>query len=316
MLSLKVLNKDSYPIAVIKEEKKVLETVYFTEPKRSSPDQKIPFEKQAEEYLDSSSKHNEYHLAQGYTFEVVPTITVNSGTQPRFVNYYLSASNSGKSFQIAALCRRYLQMYPKNLIAYASANPIEKDINYDDIRDKIHVVDVLNLESQIDFQDEQYRNSLWIFDDCDSGFSASMDDLDERLTSAELDKLTVTEKQKALNMLKKKIEIASEWINKSIKSFMMNGRKMSQSLCIVGHKPFEGRGENQIINESTGVVIFPASVKKNTLEDFLVKKLSFGKKEAADLLYENKWYRYEWCYISHRTSVPFVMSEYFIKLYP
>lgn len=205
MLSIKPISDDSYPIALLKEKKKVLETIYFTEPTRKNKTQKIPFEKQIEEFLASpSDKENVYRLGEGYTFEMAPTITELSDTNPRFINFYLSASNSGKSFQIAQLCRRYLQMFPKNLIAYASANPIENDVNYDDIRDRIRVVDVLNLESQIDFQDEQYRNSLWIFDDCDSGFSASMEDLDARLTKEEMDKLTVTEKQKALAMLKKR----------------------------------------------------------------------------------------------------------------
>ena len=315
MLSIKEITNDSYPIAVLKRKSKVMETIYFTEPTRKTNSQKVPFEKQIAEYLEDSTDES-YKLSEDYSFEMVPTISKDSGTNPRFINFYLSASNSGKSFQIANLCRRYLQLFPDNLIAYASANPIENDINYEDIKDKIKVVDVINLESQIDFQDEQYRNSLWIFDDCDSGFSVSMEDLDERLTPEELKKMTVTDKQKALNMLKKKCEIASEWVNKSIKSFMMNGRKMKQSLCIVGHKPFEGRGENQIINEATGIVLFPTGIRKNILQEFIEKKLSFTKEDAHDILYNRPWYRYDWLYISHRSSVPFIITEDTIKLYP
>ena len=314
MLSIQPLTDDSYPIALLKEKKKVLETIYFTEPTRKNKTQKSPFEDQIKDYLESKNGHA-YTLKEEFTFEMAPTITVNSGSNPRFINFYLSASNSGKSYQIAQLCRRYLQLHPDNLIAYASANPIENDVNYDDIRDRIEVVDVLNLESQIDFQEEQYRNSLWIFDDCDSGFSANMEDLDARLTKEEMDKLTVTEKQKALAMLKKKCEIATEWINKSIKSFMMNGRKMKQSLCIVGHKPFEGRGENQIINEATGIILFPTGLRRNILERFIAEKLSFTKEEADEIINKQDWYRYDWLYISHRSSTPFTVTQETIKLF-
>lgn len=315
MLSIKPLGDDSYPIALLKQKKKVIETIYFTEPTRKIKKQKTPFEEQIEEYLETSES-DEFELKEEYCFEMLPNITETSGTNPRFINFYLSASNSGKSYQIAQLCRRYLQMYPNNLIAYASANPIENDVNYDDIRDKIRVVDVINLESQIDFQEEQYRNSLWIFDDCDSGFATSMEDLDKRLTREELDKLTVVDKQKALSLLKRKCEIATEWINKTIKSFMMNGRKMQQSMCIVGHKPFEGRGENQIINEATGIVLFPTGIRKNILEKFINEKLSFSKEEAHSMLYDNQWYRYDWLFISHRSSTPFIITQERIKLYP
>lgn len=173
----------------------------------------------------------------------------------------------------------------------------------------------MNLESIIDFKDPDYLNSLWIFDDCDSGFSASMEDLDERLTPEELKNLSVTDRQKASKMLKAKAETASEWISKSVQSFMMNGRKMNQSVCIVGHKPFEGRNENKIVNEANGVVLFPASIKKNVLEEFIVKKLSFDKEDARSLMRDLKWYQYDFLYISHRTSVPFVITSEIIKLF-
>ena len=242
-------------------------------------------------------------------------IFVPGGKTPRFINYYLSSSNSGKSYQIAALCRRYLQMWPNNLIAYASANPIANDKNYDDIRHMIREVDVLNLEAIIDFKDPTYHNSLWIFDDCDSGFSVSMEDLDSRLTKEELEKLSVTDKVKAVKMLKAKCEAASEWISKSVQSFMMNGRKFSQSMCIVSHKPFEGRYENKIVNEATGVVLFPASIKKNVLKKFLVEKLSFEKTEAKEVIDDLEWYQYDFLYVSHRTSRPFVITNTLIKIF-
>jgi hypothetical protein len=116
-------------------------------------------------------------------------------------------------------------------------------------------------------------------------------------------------------MLKAKCEAASEWVSKSIQSFMMNGRKFNESLCIVSHKPFEGRFENKIVNESTGVVLFPASIKKNLLQRFIIEKLSFEKEEAAEMMKKLKWFQYDFLYISHRTSVPFIITSELIKLY-
>lgn len=319
MLSTHPLTEDSYPVALIKEvtgKKKVLETVYYTEPTRTFKKQSEPFESQVSKYLSNENPPiPDAVLLKGdkYAFEMVPT--VGGEKNPRFINYYLSSSNSGKSYQIASLCKRYLQQFPDNLIAYASANPLENDKNYDEIRDKIKEVDVLNLESTIDFKDPAYHNSLWIFDDCDSGFSVSMEDLDKRLTPEEVEKLTVTDKVKAVKMLKAKCEAASEWVSKSIQSFMMNGRKFEESLCIVGHKPFEGRFENKIVNEATGVVLFPASIKKNLLVEFIIKKLSFDKHDAEAMMNDIEWFQYDFLYISHRTSRPFIITNDLIKVF-
>lgn len=320
MLSLKQITDDSYPVCVIvkKSTGKVLETVFYTEPTREFKKQKIPFETQVEDYIDDESEDDEIEgmlvLKDKYAFEMVPTCN-NSEKMPRFINYYLSSSNSGKSYQIAKLCKRYIQQFPDNLIAYASANCITNDKNYDEIRDKIKIVDVLNLQSTIDFSQEEYRNSLWVWDDCDSGFSVSMQDLDSRLTPEELDQMTVTDKQKALRMLKAKCEAASEWVSKSIQSMMMNGRKYNESLCIVGHKPFEGRFENKIVGEASGVVLFPASMKKNLLQEFIIKKLSFEKVDAEEILKKLDWFQYDFLFISHRSSKPFIITPDRIKIY-
>lgn len=319
MLSLKQITDDSYPVCVIvkKSTGKVVETVFYTEPSREFKKQKTSFEEQAKNYFAEESE-NEIEgmlvLKDKYAFEMVPTC--NDGEKmPRFINYYLSASNSGKSFQIAKLCKRYLQAFPENKIAYASANDITNDKNYDDIREKINIVDVLNLQSTIDFSQEDYHNTLFVWDDCDSGFSVSMTDLDARLTPEELEKLTVTDKQKALRMLKAKCEAASEWVAKSIQSMMMNGRKYNESLCIVGHKPFEGRFENKIVGEASGVVLFPASMKKNLLQEFIIKKLSFEKVDAEEMLKKIDWFQYDFLFISHRSSRPFIITPDRIKIY-
>lgn len=325
MLSTKPLTVDSFPFALIKKAEKVKETLYYTEPIRGSKIKPEPLEKVLKKYLTDTPAAipGALELSEDYAFEMVPTIaqvevnkTVTPGVKtPRFINYFIAPSNSGKSYQIANLCRRYLEMWPNNTVAYASANNIESDVSFEGIREKIKIVDVLGLESTIDFTNPEYHNSLWIFDDCDSGFSVSMEDLDSRLTKEEVGKMTVTDKQKALKMLKSKCDSASEWVNKSIQSFMMNGRKFSISLCLVAHKPFDGQFENKIVNEASGVVTFPASIKKNLLKKFIIEKLGFDKADAIVIIDTPTWYQYDFLYLSHRTSRPFVLSNYFLKIF-
>ena len=323
MLSTKPLTVDSFPFALLKKGEKVKETLYYTEPTRGSKAKPEPLGTALKKYLGDPSIPGAFELTEDYSFEMLPTIAqveikkeVLPGPKtPRFINYFIAPSNSGKSFQISNLCRRYLEMWPNNTVAYASANNIDSDPSFEGIRDRIKIVDVLNLESTIDFTNPEYHNSLWVFDDCDSGFTVSMQDLDSRLTKEEVATLSVTEKQKALKMLKAKCESASEWVSKSIQSFMMNGRKFSISLCLVAHKPFDGSFENKIVNEASGVVTFPASIKKNLLKKFIVEKLGFEKAEAAQIVDGPTWYQYDFLYLSHRTSRPFVLTNSFLKIF-
>jgi hypothetical protein len=69
------------------------------------------------------------------------------------------------------------------------------------------------------------------------------------------------------------------------------------------------------VNEATGVVLFPASIKKNILKRFLVEKLSFEKDEAKAVIDDLDWYQYDFLYISHRTSRPFVLTNTLLKIF-
>lgn len=321
MFSLKERGVDSFPIAVIKDadkKKAVVETIYYTELKRPVKGEKVlppepPIEKLLSKYVDRF-ENNTLYLNEDYRFEMVPTIADGSKTKPRFVNYYLSSANSGKSYRIAEMCRRYLQANPDNLVAYCSANPLDKDHNYDDIRDKMKEVDPLKLDAPIDFQDPDFANSLWIFDDCDSGFTGKLQDVDDRLTDECLNELSITQKFKAKQMVSQQCALALKHVNDSIMSFLKNGRKYSQSVCFVAHKPNGGSFENTIINEATGVILFPASTDANILEEFLIKKLSVTKAHAASLVYGQHWYQYDFLFIPRQITRRFAMGDNFIKL--
>jgi hypothetical protein len=115
-------------------------------------------------------------------------------------------------------------------------------------------------------------------------------------------------------MLKAKCEAASEWCQKSIQSFMMNGRKFGESLyCRT--QTVRRCFENKIVGEATGIVLFPASMKKNLLARFITEKLSFEKQDAEDILKKLEWFQYDFLYISHRTSRPFILTSDFLKVY-
>lgn len=320
MFSLHQLTDDSYPVAVIVKNstKKVVETVFFTEPTRKFKTQPIPFEEQIQDYLDDDPEveiEDMLTLDGKFSFEMVPTCN-GTVTMPRFVNYYIAPSNSGKSFQIAALCRRYLQAFNENSIAYASANDITKDINYEKIRDKVKIVDVINLNSIIKFDEDAYHNTMFIWDDCDSGFSVGFEDLDPTLGPEEAAKLSITEKNKNVRILKRQTENASLWVKKSIESFLANGRKFNESLCIVGHKPFSGTFENIIVLEATGVVVFPASIEGRLLSRFISNKLGYEPEHVDEMLNDLEWFRYDWLFLSHRTTKKFMITQNNIKLFP
>ena len=320
MFSLTQLTEDSYPIAVIVKNstKKVVETVFFTEPTRKFKTQPTPFKEQIQDYLDNEPEveiDEMLTLDERFSFEMVPGCN-GTVTMPRIVYYYLAPSNSGKSFQIAALCRRYTQQFPENTIAMASANDISKDVNYEKIRDNIKIVDVINLNSIIKFDEEPYHNSLFIWDDCDSGFSVGLEDIDQNLTPVEVAKLSITEKNKNVRILKKQTENASLWVKKSIESFCSNGRKFNQSQCIVGHKPFSGTFENRVILEATGVVVFPASIDTVLLSRFIITKLGFTPEHVDEMLNELEFFRYDWLFLSHRSTKKFMITQNNIKIFP
>ena len=55
-------------------------------------------------------------------------------------------------------------------------------------------------------------------------------------------------------------------------------------------------------------------MKKNILQKFSIEKLGMEKHEAVEVFTKWDWYKYDWLYISHRTSVPFVITLERLKL--
>ena len=312
MFSTKPISQDSRTIAIVRNNatKKVEKEIWFTEKSRSLDLSKAGDFKEEMKPFSNGKVFEETIDFSKYRFEPVPHGRVNTKF-PRFVNYYLAQSNSGKSYEMARYCKHYLEAFPNNTIVYASANPLENDKNYDSIRDKIKELDVMKQEQVIDFM--EFKDCLFIFDDCDSKFSTNMTDLDERLTDEAVQELSVKERDSARKMLQNKTKMVTEFINNSIKSLMFNGRKNNISLCVVGHKYNDGFFQRTVLNETTGVILFPYGVSKSTIETFLRNRLSFGKREAEEIT-KLEWYQYDFLFVN-TSGKSFIITPDRIKLF-
>lgn len=276
---------------------KIVDTIWFTEKNRKD---KFPdtFGVDTKKYFTCDPNTNEFILKDldKYSIELVPHNRVTE-KYPQYVNYYLAQPNSGKSFQIAQQIKRYLEVFPKNTVLYASANPLSNDESYDGIRDKITEIDLMKQDGIIDFN--EFQDTCFIFDDCDSLFSMSMEDLDERLDAETVKELSVLERDKTRKMLMKKMETLPFLINESIRSLIGNGRKKNISLCVVGHKYNDGANQMKILSGSTGVILFPYSTSKNVFQTFLQMKLGF-QKEDAEYIANVDFYQYDFLFINNR----------------
>lgn len=312
MFSTKPISQDSRTIAIVRNNatKKVEKEIWFTEKSRSLDLSKAGDFKEEMKPFSNGKVFEETIDFSKYRFEPVPHGRVTTKF-PRFVNYYLAQSNSGKSYSIAQYCKHYIEAFPKNFIIYASANPITNDKNYDSIRDKIKELDLMKLEQVIDFL--EFKDCLFVFDDCDSMFSTNMTDLDERLTEEAVLELSVKERDTARKMLQNKAKMVTDLLNNSIKSLMFNGRKNNISLCIVGHKYNDGFFQRTVLNESTGTIVFPYSVSKPTLYSFLKNKLNFNSDEADEVCML-EWYQYDFLFVN-TTGKPFIITPDKIKLF-
>lgn len=310
MLSTTRIADNSRTIAQIRDKikDKIKTKIYYTDLKRGV-DYQDTFDKDFEKY---GRKVNGFYTLDDkkYEYEVISHDKVTT-TFPRISNLYIANANSGKSYQIAKLVREYIQFFPNNAIYYASNNPLSNDSNYADIKDKMREIDIINLETCLDFT--EFKDCLFIWDDCDTTPSANLEDLDEQLNKENVKTLSVTDKHKARQMLKTKTSDAIEHINNSIKSVNANGRKNNISQCVVQHVFFGGQFQTKIISESTGLCIFPYGASPNVIKKFIKEKLSFDNDEANELS-SLTWYQYDFLFIN-KVGKKVVVTNDKIKIY-
>lgn len=313
MFSFNSLSDDSRTVArIVDKKKKTKETLYFTEKSRDLKGVPDDFDRKFRKYGNKTSKSGGgfYTLDDGFAFEMIPHSKVTQKF-PRFVNYYLAKSNSGKSFQIATYIRAYLKEHPKNTVYYASANPLRNDDNYKDLvdDDRVQEIDLLSIDTVIDFK--QLRDTLLVFDDCDSALPASLSDLDPDIDPS---RLSVADKVKGAKLLKNKTQGIKTNLSDSIISLLNCGRKNNISIIAVGHKYNDGDFQCKLISESTGVVLFPYTTTRAIFSTFLINKLSFNKEEVKDIETNLEFFQYDFFFVNN-SGKRFIMTNDTLKLY-
>ena len=291
MITNKKIDKTSFKIA---KNKSI--TYWFTESNRN---------------INEKDFETNVALPNGSTdyFELMPMLNEEKNA-PRFVNLYCSASNSGKSYQVAQLVKKYLAEYPMNNVIYISANPLENDESYNDIKEQIIEIDPMAIRTPLVHND--FQHCLIVMDDTDSGVSSSdYTILDPAFTPAVVAKMT----RKEINLMNRELndiaELCSNNINRSILNMLSNGRKNFISVAHIQHN-FKGYYFSKLLAESN-IVLFPASVNKSAMTEFLKEKIGLSKEQIKKIL-SIPFYKYDFLYISHLTSPMFYVTPTTISI--
>lgn len=171
---------------------------------------------------------------------------------------YISGNmGSGKSYLSNQYLQTYKKIYPKNKIYLYSRSDPSLDPSFDcrGIYSVILGPDLLSF----DFQIEDYKDSLFIFDD----YAAISD-----------------------NKLLKKVESI-------LKDVISHGRKFKIHILVTGHETTNYIRTKLIINNATRYIIFPASSQKgyfNLMQNYLgIKKKAPEVLTLGALPYYSRW---------------------------
>lgn len=316
MFSIKKLTTNSRSIALIvdEKEKKVKETIYFTELTRDMDEKIIKsnnFTKDMSQYT-IISKNNEFKLKKEYLFQM----TCNNNPQdsfPREIKLIIAPSNSGKSYQLANYIIRYNQAFQKNLIAYASTHSIKADKSFKPVFEKeidIKEIDVNAMDSIIDFSEKDAHNSLFIFDDMDTNTGiVRLEDMD-----IDSSQLTPLQKTKAIKTAKLKSLDNDYFVNESVKNLIHNARKYRVSMAYIFHDFFNGRFENELLTETTSVILFPYNSDNTQLTKWLLQKLKMNK-EQVKFINDITWFQYDFLEINKFGGKRFLLTPDTLKLF-
>lgn len=300
MLSFKSLNEHSRLIGLIMNDNdKVEETLYLNELLDYNLEQDSEFAKGIGKYAEEFEKNakdliTSFKMKKEYKLEVTPPVF--NDTYERNISYICGKSGSGKSYYMAKYIRKYHHMNPRNLIYYVSANRIGNDKSYLPLFEKksfqkvFRQIRLSSINNIIPF--EEYRNCIFIFDDIlDVEVSLSPDEIanlyleEKKSNNAQDVKLLLSDQVKIARITKIKSELIKHNIVNSIFALLNLGRKNGISVLVSDHKLHSGGNSCKIISESHNIVLFPhGNVSSSKLEEFLVKKLSFDKDQAAKVI--------------------------------
>ena len=191
-----------------------------------------------ESYTHDIKKEFEHiHLKTG-NFQVIP----NKNSE-RTVNMVIGSSGSGKTFYICNWIKEYRKIYKKNEVYLFSA--LKEDVSIDKIKPKRIILDDEFLQEPSDL--EMYRDSVVVFDDCES------------LTK---------------HLRAKVYEIMS--------LILTTGRHYNISVFVVSHQPTKGHETKLILSEAQYITYFPADISRQ-LVYMLENYCGLDKKEIAKI---------------------------------
>lgn len=196
----------------------------------------------------------------------------------RMVIYVTGPSGSGKSTFIGHWCASYKIYFPKNPI-YLISRIEQPDQAFKGLKEKQIVVDDDFILDPI--KPEELKNSMVIFDDCDTFPSKKYQDAVDKLKD----------------------------------DLLETGRKLNISVCVVSHLMTDYKRSKKILNECNALVCFPQGGSVQQIKYCLKTYFGFGTKEITEVIDQpSRWVMilknypqtvlYETgCYILSKTNV-------------
>ena len=184
----------------------------------------------------------------------------------RSIFYLTGASGSGKSYYASGLAQQYSKQYPNNDIYLFSA--VKTDAILDKLK-KLMRIDLKKfMEQEIDIED--FKDSLVIYDDCDS----------------------LADKN-----IKKKVTSLQDRI-------LQEGRHHCISAIITSHLSCNGKETKMILSESHSITFYPMSLNGRNLKYLLENYMGLDRNQIAKI----KKIKSRW--ITHVKSYPqVILSE-------
>ena len=190
-------------------------------------------------YLKEGNSTKSFECENNEKCLLIPNVS-----KERQVLYCSGMSGSGKSYYIMQYSKQYQKMYPKNdVILFSGLNSDEGSL--DKIRDlkrfNIYAEDFL----EEDFQSENFKDSLVIFDDLESINNKSI--------------------------FNKVMQIQA--------TLLTTGQHSQTSVAVSNHSVANGRVTKLILNESNVIVIFKSGLGNRVLKHILDQYLGLDKND-------------------------------------
>lgn len=312
MFSIEQVNKNSRHVAYIynKEKKKIKDYIFFTD-LTVQEDRDNKYKEQSDEFHDIMKKYSEnildteldykWRLKPEYELKLLPSNYTK--TVERECISVIGKSGSGKSYFINQYIADYMKLNPKNMVYYVSLNDITKDTSFKKHKN-LRQIKISDISNVLDVS--LYPDSLFVFDDI-LDVKPSID-LSEYFDEKTLKSMSLKEKVTQTRLLERKMIQIISFIKESAINIHNLGRKYHISCISVFHKGKSGQVSSFVASESTSVVLYPHGIPKQTLNDYLVDRLSLSK-DTAKYITSLKTYLYSFLYINTTGRTFFITPD-------